>query len=134
MAKVVLNTEIDTKSLLHSLAHLRISELEEFAKELNNFIKRQKLEDRTAKDKELLLQINQTVLPRKQRERYLELVHKMEQETITEEERKIYLQLATMDDQLRNQRVKLMIELAELREIPFNQLMEDLGLQPIANV
>ena len=87
----------------------------------------------SSKDNNLLLQIHQTVLPKEKRLQYLALVEKLEQETISEEERERCLALAAEDDKLRNERVALMIQLAELRGVSFNQLMVDLGLQPINN-
>lgn len=131
MSKVVIQTEIDTKSLLLGLAHLQINELEEFAKELNAFISRKEMDSQSSKDEDLLLKINQTVLPKEKRVQYVALVEKLEQETISEEERQVCLALAAEDDKLRNERVALMIQLAQLRGVTFNQLMVDLGLQAI---
>ncbi|MEM9847891.1 MAG: hypothetical protein AAF847_08370 [Bacteroidota bacterium] len=133
MSKVLIHTEIDTKSLLLDLAHLQISELEEFANELNAFIKKKKSHQKSSKAEQLLLEIHQCVLPKEERLRYIELVNKLEQEIISEEERQLCLSLASKDEKLRNKRVSLMIQLAALRNISFNQLMIELGLQPINN-
>jgi len=99
----------------------------------SDIIVRKKTEDKTHNEKELLSQINLTVLEKKKRERYFELAQKLSEETINPIERQEFLTLTSEEENLRNARVKLMIELAQLRNIPLTQLMEEIGLTPPGN-
>ena len=40
--------------------------------------------------------------------------------------------LANSEEEMRNQRVKYMIELSQIREVSLSQVMKSLGLTPIA--
>ena len=73
------------------------------------------------------------MLPREKRALYLQLAQKLENDSITEPERQHFLQLTEEEETLRNERVKMLIELAQLRSISLNQLMEELGLQPVGH-
>lgn len=109
---------------------LKVTELEAFVRELNGLIFRKKTADSPYRQKELLRLINQTVLSSKKHERYMELSERLESETISETERQEFLQLAEEDATLRNQRVSMLIELAQLRNLSLSALMEEMGLTP----
>jgi hypothetical protein len=76
--------------------------------------------------------INQTALNSDQRARYSELAEKLALEKISEAEHTEFMALVELDEQLRNDRVKYLIELSHLRNISLPQLMSDLGLDPVA--
>ena len=130
MSKVQTQAEVDTKSFIAGLTDLKVSDMEAFARELNGLIYRKKSKDKTRREKELLSLINRTVLEQAKLERYLQLSVKLEVEVISEEERLEFLKLTEEEEKLRNQRVKLLIELSQLRNIPLPQLMEEMGLNP----
>ena len=77
---------------------------------------------------------NRTILPKEKRNRLDFLIQKMEAETMTGAERKELLILTKEDEKLRNERVKVLIELSQLRSITLPQLMSELGLIPLVNV
>lgn len=89
--------------------------------------------DTEAMQRVLLRLINDTVLSPEKRALYLELVQKLEKDTISEQERQHFLELTEEEEDLRNERVKLLIELAQIRNVPLNQVMEELGLQPVGH-
>lgn len=89
--------------------------------------------DTEAMQRVLLRLINETVLPPGKRVLYLELVQKLEKDMITEQERHHFLELTEEEESLRNERMKMLIELAQLRNVPLNQVMEELGLQPVGH-
>ena len=66
-------------------------------------------------------------------EHYQVLVEKLELGTITNTEQSEFEILATQEEKLRNQRVKYMLELAQLRAVPLSQIMESLGLKPLVH-
>ena len=78
-----------------------------------------------------MYKINNTVLDTAKTERYQVLVEKLELGTMTDEEHTEFDILATREEKLRNQRVKYMIELAQLRSVTLPQVMESLGLIPL---
>lgn len=129
MSKIRIHTEIDTNSFLAGLAHWQISELEKFAHDLNDFILRKKAKDKEKKEAGLLLKIHESDLTKEKKEEYQNLMQKLEMETISEEERQVFLKLTEDEENLRNQRVALMFELAQLRNVTLPEVMKDLGLK-----
>lgn len=128
-----LHNNIEIENILASATLLKIKEVEEIIKELNTIVTKNKLGENEYQDRALLSKINQTVLSKDKKERYFEFLQKLEQETISEEERQAFLKLTEEEETLRNERVAFMLELARLREVPLTQIMQDLGLNPIPN-
>ena len=81
----------------------------------------------------LLRKINQTALSKNKAERYAELMQKLEPDTISKIEHAEFMDLVTEEEELRNERVKYLIELAQLRNVPLLKLMDSLGLNSVAN-
>ena len=130
MSTVQTQAVLDTRVFLAGAENIKTDELETFVRELNGIIFRRKSSDTAYRQRELLRLINQTVLPKAQRERYMELAEQLDAETIGEPERQEFLQLVAMEEGLRNERVRLLIELSQLRHIPLSELMEEMGLNP----
>lgn len=116
-------------SLLPNMAELPVSELEFYLIEITALIRRKQTTDKKMRERVLLDKITQTVLSNKKALRYQELVYKLEFETITDAEHAEFMRLANQEAKLRNQRVKSLIELAQLRAVSLPQLMADLGLK-----
>ena len=123
--------EIDTRSLLQSMAQMPVTELENFISEVNALIKRKKTQDKGYRERVLLEKINQTILDKKKMNRHNILVEKLEADTLTETEHAEFMLIANHEEKLRNRRVKYLIELAQLRAVSLPQLMDTLGLMPI---
>ncbi|MDZ7876878.1 MAG: hypothetical protein U5L45_04370 [Saprospiraceae bacterium] len=115
--------QVNSESHLLRLKELLIS----FAQEMAS-----KEENRVQKDKRLIAQINKTALPIAQLERCNNLLMKMKFATLTDTEHQELLTITTHEETLRVQRVKHLIELAQLRQISLLQLMSDLELTPQA--
>ena len=75
--------------------------------------------------------INETVLDIDKRVIFNTLNEKLLNETMTKDENRVFLKIAEEEAQLRNKRVEYMIELSQLRDIPFQKLMSELGLKPL---
>lgn len=131
MFRIPINTEIDSQTFLKSVANLSLSELETFAKELNALIRKRKKKEIKNQEKALLSQLNQMVLTKDKHEKILELSPKVELETISIKEKKELQQLLEEAEELRNGRVKIMIELAQLKSVSLSTIMKDLGLKPL---
>lgn len=130
MSKITVAAQIDTESFFSGLTELKVNELEVFVRRLNGLILRKKEQDIDYQISNLRIKINNTVLERSKRERYIELSEKVEEEIITAEEHKELLVLAEEEEQITAQRLKLLLELSQLRNIPLSQLMREMGLVP----
>ena len=122
---------IDSQSLLRDADRMPVTELERFLKDINALLRRKKTQDKALRERHLLHKINRTVLNAIQTERYHILVEKLELGTMTDTEHSEFGLLADHEEKLRNQRVKYMIELAQLRDISLSQVMTSLGLIPL---
>ena len=120
-------------SLLPNMAELPISELEIYLIEISALIRRKQTTDNSVRERVLLDKITQTVLSKKKIQRYKELVEKLEFGSLTDAEHAEFMHLASHEEKLRNQRVKCLIELAQLRAVSLPQLMMDLGLKTAQN-
>ncbi len=128
MTKIQIQSEIDPQVLLASVSQIPVKELEYFVRELNALITRRKTNNMEHRDRVLLRKINETVLPQKKSERYIQLHHQLEASKLSETEHKEFMTLVEEEENLRNKRVKYLIELAQLRSVSLPQLMETLGL------
>jgi hypothetical protein len=125
---------IDSQILLRNIDRMPITEIEHFLKDINALLRRKKTQDKALRERQLLHKINLSVLDDTKVNRYHVLVEKLELSTITDAEHIEFDILANQEEKLRNQRVKYMIELAQLRAVSLSQVMESLGLIPIAHV
>lgn len=133
MTKIQIQTEIDTQTFLSSVSQIPVNELEYFVRELNALITRRKESNNEYRDRALLSKINQAILPKGQTERYVSLHLKLESETISESEYQEFMDLVAQEEELRNERVKYMIELSQLRGVTLPQVMSSLGLNFVSH-
>jgi hypothetical protein len=80
------------------------------------------------KESRLLLTINRGLSAEK-RQRIEDLTDKMEYDSITDDEHRELGQLSRESEKLSVRRLKAMIELADLREISFDELLKQLGIE-----
>ena len=113
---------------MQNAAQMPIPELERLSHELNALIVRLKTTDKSYRERFLLGKINQTVLGREKTARYKYLIYKHEYETLSDEEYTELSQLTKEEEGIRVQRLTYLVELSQLKNLPFNQLMENLGL------
>lgn len=131
MQKISVQTKDNVKSYLNKISKMKVSELEFFAQELNSLITRKRSKSKKHRIGKLYELINKTVLDENKQVLFDLLAEKLQNQTMTEAENKIYLKIAEEEENLRNQRVIYMVELAQLLEISFGELMEELGLKQI---
>jgi hypothetical protein len=81
----------------------------------------------------LLHKINQGIPP-ELRTQYQTLRAKREAETLTEQEYQTLIQLSNQIEQIGAQRLEALANLAQLRRVSLNDLMETLGIQPVSHV
>ncbi len=125
--------QIDSQSLLRDADRMPVNELERFLNDINAMLRRKRTQDKALRERQLLHKINNTVLNAAQIARYHALSEKLEWGTMTDAEHGEFDVLGNKEEKLRNLRVKYMIELAQLRAVPLSQVMESLGLKPLAH-
>ncbi|MEN9613008.1 MAG: hypothetical protein RLZZ628_3822 [Bacteroidota bacterium] len=128
MMKLQMQAEMNAQNLLLSAAQLPLDELEQFFAELSRLVTRKKSESVLNRDKILLTQINQTVLSLEKTDRCYTLICKMEWSTLSETEHSELITLVEEEEALNVQRLKYLVELAQLRKMALPQLMKKLGL------
>jgi uncharacterized protein (DUF1778 family) len=81
------------------------------------------------RESELLLAVNQSFV-HVQWQQYFELVDKREAEAITKDELTELIELSNSIEEANAKRLQYLIELAQLRNVSLEQLMNDLDLKP----
>ncbi len=120
----------EAKALLAAATAMKIQELEMLVQELSGVLYRKKSKDKAYREKELLRLLSEAILDKEKRERYWQLALQLEEGELPAAEHAEFMQLVGEEELLRNTRVKLLIELAQLRNMPLPQLMEEMGLNP----
>jgi hypothetical protein len=133
METIQIQSNNNLQSLIGGFAEMPLPDLESFINGLNVLLIRKRVTDSNKRNKFLLPKINQTVLPEQAMERYIFLQDKMELENLPETEYQELLNLVAQEEKKRNKRFQYLLELAQLRDIPLTQLMNQLGLNPIPN-
>jgi hypothetical protein len=119
---------MDAQILMQSAAQMPVPELERFVQELNALLTRRRTTEQPYRERFLLGKINTTVLGSEKTSRYKYLIYKHEYETISDKEHAELLMLTEEEEDIRVQRLTFLVELAQLKNIPLPQLMENLGL------
>ena len=122
----VLEPNVD--QLLQDVARLGSGELEQFTDRFLALRARRRAPSLPKREAELLQLINRG-LPAEVRQRYDALNDKLHAETITDEEHQVLLGLIEQVKQSDVERLRHLIELAQLRQLSLDELMDQLGLR-----
>ena len=122
--------ELNFKTYLKSFTQLKIKQLEALIRELNILLLKKKKQNDDFDERALISQLNRTVLSKEKRALYRLYSQKVEEETLIATEKIAFDKLADEAEQFRNKRVKILIDLAQLRSVSLSTLMQDLGLNP----
>ena len=123
----VLEPNVD--QLLQDVARLGSGELEQFTDRFLALRARRRAPSLPKREAELLQLINRG-LPAEVRQRYDALNDKLHAETITDEEHQVLLGLIEQVKQSDVERLRHLIELAQLRQLSLDELMDQLGWRP----
>ncbi|MFK7946032.1 MAG: hypothetical protein AB8G11_00465 [Saprospiraceae bacterium] len=134
MQKISVQTEDNVKSYLNEISKMKISELEFFAQELHSLIVRKRSKSKKYRIGKLYELINETVLETDKQVIFNTLAEKLANQTMTEAEHKVYLNIAEEEENIRTKRVAYMVELSQLRQVPFTELMSEIGLKQLPHV
>lgn len=120
---------IETAELLNAALQLPPIELEKFVTNLFVLKAKEHTPSLSQRESELLLQINQS-LPPLQRKRLNLLIKKRQAHTITPAEMQELKQMTHEIEKSDALRLKCLIELAAIRNVPLNDLIKQMGLKP----
>lgn len=127
------NIQADLGEILLGIAQLEVSELEKFAKQVSDILAQKKAPHLPKREAELLIKINKGTSLDVQK-RYDELYRKMQSEEILTTEHQELLSLVDVIELDNAERMKHIAELAQLRNMPFRELIKELELNPPAYV
>ena len=136
MATVQVTSEINIEldKVLDGVAKLDTPELGRFLSQVSILLARRKAPSIPKREAELLQKINQG-LPTAFQHRYDELTTKLQADTITSAEHQELLRLIDQIELADAERVQHLIELAQLRNLSLDELMNQLGIHhPPAHV
>jgi hypothetical protein len=126
--QIISQIELDVDELLQGVARLGSGDLEQFADRVLALRARRRAPSLPQREAELLQLINRGV-PAEVRRRYDELNDKLHAETITDDEQQELLKLVEQIEQSDAERLRHLVELARIRQIPLDTLMDQLGLR-----
>jgi hypothetical protein len=125
--KIMSQVNIGLDQLLSGVAQLETADLEQFVGQVNSLLEQRKVPNLSRRETELLEQINQG-LPELIQQRYDALQIKLHEESIMSEEHQELLDLIDTVEQASTDRLQALIELAQLRQISLNALMNQLDI------
>ena len=121
--------EIETNQLLEAASQMPREEMERFVARLFVLKARQETPALPERESELLTQINRGLIPA-MGERMNKLIAKRQSGTISEDEVRELISITDEAERLNVERVKHLIELAALRNVTLDELMDQLGIRP----
>jgi preprotein translocase subunit SecA len=127
--QVTSQIKIELDQLLGGVAQLETTDLERFVEQVNILLAQRKVAKLSQPEAELLQQINQGLAEDTQH-RYDNLRAKLQAETITPHEHQELLALIDTVEQADADRLQHLIQLSQLRQVPLNDLMSQLGIYP----
>lgn len=107
-------------------------DVEQLLREIAAVLMRRKLQTLPSRESELLLQINQPALSSELAKRYDDIYKKLQLETISEVEHAELLELSAKQEKNNIQRLRCLVELAQIRNISLDRLMSQLGIETVA--
>ncbi len=131
MSVVRIEAELPFEKLLQAVEQLSVPDLEQLMSQVMRMQAKRKAPSLSANETELMLKINQGLSPDMQT-RFDELVAKRQAETLTQED---HQELVAFTDQIEKadaERIQYLAELARIRGMSLDVLMDTLKIQPPA--
>ncbi|MEA5610386.1 STAS/SEC14 domain-containing protein [Nodularia spumigena UHCC 0040] len=120
--------QLSSDDLLKAVEQLSQADLKQFISQVIALQAQRTAPSLMQQESELLLKINQVISVEIQNY-YNDLIAKRDTETLTDEEHRELLNLTEQIEKQQAQRIEYLVELANLRGISLNALMESLGIQ-----
>ncbi|MBD2445172.1 STAS/SEC14 domain-containing protein [Dolichospermum circinale CS-1225] len=127
MSTIKVEVEFSSEDLLKAVGQLSQSDLRKFISQAIAIQAQRTTSSLMQRESELLLKINQGI-PLDIQKDYNDLIAKRDAETLTNHEYKELLNLTQQIEKQQAQRIEHLAELASLKGISLNTLMENLGI------
>lgn len=128
MPKMQVELQLSSEDLLKVVEQFNHDDLKQFISQVIALQAQRNAPSLQQQESELLLKINQGI-PLDIQKSYSNLIDKRDAETLTDDEYKELLHLTEIIEKQQAQRIEYLIDLAKLRGISLNTLMENLGIQ-----
>lgn len=132
MTTIQVQSQLPFDTLLDSLQQLSSEELAQLTQHAARLQAQRRAPSLSEAETELLLQINRGAIPSTTRQRCTELTAKLRNETITAEEQAELTALVDEIEQLNAERLGHLVQLAQLRGVPLDDLMQTLEIEPLS--
>jgi len=129
MPDIQIEAQTSRNKLLETVGQFSLPELEDFVAEVIALRAKRQAPTLSRRESELLIKINQH-LPADLQARFDELVARRQDEILTTEEHKELLRLIEQVERFDVARIEALAQLAQLRGISVDELMEQLGIKP----
>ncbi|MBE9057517.1 STAS/SEC14 domain-containing protein [Sphaerospermopsis sp. LEGE 08334] len=130
MPKMQVELQLSSEDLLKVVEQFNHDDLKQFISQVIALQAQRNAPSLQQQESELLLKINQGI-PLNIQKSYSDLIDKRDAEIITDDEYKELLHLTAIIEKQQAKRIEYLIELAKLRGISLNTLMENLGIQTL---
>ncbi len=130
MPTIQLSAEVTRDDILKAIDQLDEQELDELVTGVLKLRARRRAPTLSKEESELLLRINEG-LPKDLWDRYHALILKRDDETLRSDEYGELLKLSDQVEEYNAQRIGYLVELARLRGVSLDKLMDDLGIHPM---
>lgn len=130
MSTIQVQATLSPQELLKATQQLDTAELKELMQQLSALYAQRQMPHLSEKEATLLRKINQGI-PLSLWQPYRTLIAKREAESLTPTEHAELIRLSDQIEKLHAERVGYLAELAQLRNIPLSDLMDDLGIHPL---
>jgi len=128
------NSNKDIERLLKEVAQLKMPDFEGFLKRALKILEKRKSPEYQKKEKELINKIKNGGPSKEWNDRYDKLSARVSHEEITESEHQDLLTLIPISEQWAYDRLVLMIELADLWDVPLEEVLKRLKIKPRTNI
>jgi len=129
MPSIQIEAQISRNKLLEAVGQFSLSELEDFVAEVITLRAKRQAPSLSRRESELLTKINQHLTAELQ-DRFDELVIKRQEEILTTVEHAELLTLTEQVERIDVERIEALAQLAKLRGISVDELMDQLGIKP----
>jgi hypothetical protein len=125
--------QIETEQLLNAALQMPRNEMEAFVRNLLVIKAREESLHLDKTEKELLVKIQSQNLSATKQTRMNKLIKKRQSCTITQDELNELITLTDEAENLNVKRIKYLIELAILRNVSLDELIQQLGIKPVSH-
>lgn len=124
--------QIETEQLLHAALQMPRAEMEQFVRRLFVLQAREEIAYTALAEAELLSKIKQDIRPAARRRMNM-LIERRQADQINQEELAELIQLTNEAEDFNTERLKYLIELSALRDMPLDELMQQLSIKPASH-